>query len=528
MGLFGNIIMQKAIIYCRVSSEKQVREGHGLEGQEKHCRDYAIAKGYEVIRVFRDEGVSGSLTNRPAMQALINYLREMRFSEVVVIFDDIKRLARSIEGHFELKAMLTAQGARLESPSHRFDESSEGKLVESIFASVAEYERNANRNQVNNRMRARLQLGYWFFSPPADYKRWEHPIEGKMIQPDEPVASIIKNALEGFASGILGSQEDVRQFLIKNKFPYKGKTVHPEQVKRILTQSLYAGIIDYPEWKIEPFIGRHTAIISPAIFEKIQNKLFGRAKQPFTRKSDNDDFPIRGFALCPSCSKPYTGSWSKGRNNKYPYYRCNNKQCINTQKSVRKDVLEGLFMQALQMAAPAKQIVSLAKVITLDVFNQKLKQLDLTVAQAHCEIKKLDKQIDDATNKLIESKSVVVQAALEKKIEEIERQRQQIQQSTDSLSNHQIDFGTALDAVMTFIENPHDAWVRCDLKQKKLVQRLVFARPIALHPSQPIGTADLSLPFKMLKDISSGKVDLVEAAGIEPASASPLPLDLHV
>lgn len=123
MGSFGKIIMHKAIIYCRVSSDKQVREGHGLEGQEKRCRDYAIAKGYEVIKVFRDEGVSGSLTNRPAMQALIKYLAEMRFSNVVVIFDDIKRFARNIEGHFELKAMIMARGARIESPSHRFDES---------------------------------------------------------------------------------------------------------------------------------------------------------------------------------------------------------------------------------------------------------------------------------------------------------------------------------------------------------------------------------------------------------------------
>ena len=139
------------------------------------------------------------------------------------------------------------------------------------------------------------------------------------------------------------------------------------------------------------------------------------------------------------------------------------------------------------------------------MFNQKLQQIDLTVAQAHCEIKKLDKQIDDATNKLIESKSIAVQAALEKKIEEIERQRQQIQQSTNNLSNHQLDFGTALNTVMAFIENPHDAWIRGDLKRKKLVQRLVFARPIALHPSQGIGTADLSLPFKMLKENISGK-----------------------
>ena len=47
--------MQKqAIIYCRVSSNKQVREGHGLDGQEKRCRNYALKKGYSVIDILNE------------------------------------------------------------------------------------------------------------------------------------------------------------------------------------------------------------------------------------------------------------------------------------------------------------------------------------------------------------------------------------------------------------------------------------------------------------------------------------------
>lgn len=66
--------MKKAVIYCRVSSEKQVREGHGLEGQEKRCRDFAFYNGYEVIEVFRDEGVSGGMIIRPGIGRLLNYI----------------------------------------------------------------------------------------------------------------------------------------------------------------------------------------------------------------------------------------------------------------------------------------------------------------------------------------------------------------------------------------------------------------------------------------------------------------------
>jgi len=86
----------------------------------------------------------------------------------------------------------------------------------------------------------------------------------------------------------------------------------------------------------------------------------------------------------------------------------------------------------------------------------------------------------------------------------------------------------ALQAVMKFIGNPHDTWVAGDLNQKRLVQKLVFRRPVVIDPAQAIGTADLSLPFKMLKEFSDQKTQLVEAAGIEPASVSTLPLVLHV
>src|SRR6266508_814129 len=111
--------MPKAIIYCRVSSHRQVREGHGLDGQELRCRKYAELHGYEVDHVFRDEGVSGGVIDREGMQEMLDFLDTRdRGQEYVVVIDDIKRLARDLIGHFTLRQSIKARGARLESPSH--------------------------------------------------------------------------------------------------------------------------------------------------------------------------------------------------------------------------------------------------------------------------------------------------------------------------------------------------------------------------------------------------------------------------
>jgi len=521
--------MKKAVIYCRVSSERQVREGNGLEGQEKRCRDYANFKEYQVAQVFRDEGVSGGIIERPGIEALLDYIT-LHGGGYAVIVDDINRFARDVVAHFTLKEAIKQSNSELECVNMKLEDNPEGHFIETIMAASAELERNRNKRQVLSRMKARLELGYWVFDAPPGYKYIKNPVEGKILALDEPKASIIREAMEGFAIGRFQTQLDVQAFLAKKRFVHKGKfkVVHLEQVKRILTRSLYAGLIVYPEWDIrKPVQGKHEAIIPVATFNKIQEKLTGKAKQAFNRNALHEDFPMRGFALCAVCEKPLTASWSRGRTKKYPYYRCNNKSCANTQKSISRAALESAFAQSLQHVTPAKQIINLTKAITIGVYNKKLKEINSIVGQQEKELQELEQHIHQATDKLISTNNQTVQRALENKIEELELQKRRTRHSIKTLSHHDIDFGTALNTVMDFIENPHAMWAKGDLHQKRLVQKLVFMRPIVIDPSRAIGTAELSLPFKLLKDISSGKNKLVEAAGIEPASVSTLPSALH-
>ena len=44
--------MQKALIYCRVSTEKQAEEGYSLDAQEKFCSTFAKNNGYKIIKVY--------------------------------------------------------------------------------------------------------------------------------------------------------------------------------------------------------------------------------------------------------------------------------------------------------------------------------------------------------------------------------------------------------------------------------------------------------------------------------------------
>src|SRR5690606_3470640 len=110
---------------CRVSSVRQLKEGDGLASQETRCREYARHKGYDIVQVFRDEGVSGGMIDLPGMQAMLAFLRQHKNAGgLSVIIDDISRLARGLQAHIELRSAIGQAGGKLESPSIEFGEDS--------------------------------------------------------------------------------------------------------------------------------------------------------------------------------------------------------------------------------------------------------------------------------------------------------------------------------------------------------------------------------------------------------------------
>jgi DNA invertase Pin-like site-specific DNA recombinase len=162
---------RKAVIYCRVSSKAQESEGHGLESQETRCRQYAAANGYDVAVVFPDTITGGGdFMQRPGMVALLSFLDAQPDERFVVIFDDLKRFARDTRFHLDLRDAFRTRGATIECLNFKFDDSPEGEFVETIMAAQGALERKQNGRQVAQKMKARMQNGYWIHNAPIGYR----------------------------------------------------------------------------------------------------------------------------------------------------------------------------------------------------------------------------------------------------------------------------------------------------------------------------------------------------------------------
>ncbi len=508
----------KAVIYCRVSSVAQMQKGHGISSQETRCREFARLKGYPVERVFTDGAVSGGIITRPGIQAMLAFLREKRKTgSYVVLIDDISRLARDIKGHLELRGAIAGAGARLESPSVEFGEDANSILVENLLASVSQHQRQNNAEQTRNRMRGRFLNGYWPFIACIGYRHEHKTGEGRLLVRDEPLASIIQEGLEGFASGRFQLQAEVKRFFESQPlFPKDSRgQVRNQLVNDILTKPIYAGYMQAPEdWGLPLQKGRHPALISFEDYDRIQKRLKQGGYAP-ARADINEDFPLRGGVACGCCGKPLTANWSTSKTGvKHPYYMCFAKGCERYRKSIRRDVIEDEFVSLLSQLAPAPRLIALARAMFKDAWNQRLAQAAEIGRACEREAAKIEKQIATLLDRIVEAGSQTVVAAYEKRITALENERLLLTERSRNAGSPRGTFEQVFELAVQFLASPSKLWLSGKFEYQKLVLRLTFADHLAWCPETGFRTPKTSLPFKVLGNMNDIKNRMAEGTGL--------------
>jgi site-specific DNA recombinase len=502
-----------AVIYCRVSSVAQVQKGHGAASQETRCREFARMRGYQVERVFTDEAVSGSLLKRPAMQDMLAFLRARKNSgNWVALCDDLSRIARDVRVYLDLRSAIASTGARLESPNIEFGNGSDSVLVEHLLASVAQHQREKNAEQTQHRMRARMMNGYWPFHSCIGLRHVPKPGEGRVLERDEPCASIIQEAMEGYASGRFRSQAEVARFLeCQPAFPKDGRgKVRYQLVNDILTRALYAGYIEYPEWGVSLRKARHEGLVSFETFERIQHRL-KQGSYAASRPELHADFPLRGAVACACCSKPLTACWSKSKTGaKHPYYMCFAKGCERKGKAIRRDVIEGQFGELLDAMTPKPGLVTLAHAMFRKAWDQRLEQGRVLKLACEKELAGIDKQIGVLLDRIVESTSDTVVAAYEKRIGELERSKLVIAERQEKTGQPQRPFGEMFELAFGFLASPSKLWRSGKFDLQKLVLRLTFADHLAWCPQTGFRTPKTTLPFKLLGESDMRKCKMAD------------------
>src|SRR3990167_4270242 len=84
-----------AAIYVRVSTQEQATQGFSLNAQQEALENYAKALGYEIYKVYRDEGKSAKDLKRPEMTLMLQDAESGKFSAIFIY--KLDRFSRSIK-----------------------------------------------------------------------------------------------------------------------------------------------------------------------------------------------------------------------------------------------------------------------------------------------------------------------------------------------------------------------------------------------------------------------------------------------
>ncbi len=199
-----------AFSYLRVSGKGQV-DGDGFTRQETAITDYACKNGIEIVNIFREEGVSGTLTDRPTLAKMLLSLDENDSDVKTILIERVDRLARDLMVQEAIISDLQSRGFNLISVHEGADLLSDDptrKLVRQVLGAIAEYDKQMTVLKLKSaRDRKRLRdgkcegrKGYSEIAPEIieEIKRLRRKPKGKKAMSFNRIAEVINE--KGFLS----------------------------------------------------------------------------------------------------------------------------------------------------------------------------------------------------------------------------------------------------------------------------------------------------------------------------------------
>lgn len=182
---------EKILGYCRVSTENQKKEGT-IELQETIITEYAKNNNFELVKMFCDNGISGTkeLENRPGLAELFLYLEDEKEVKKVIIYK-LDRLARDlyIQEHIIKKLIeLEVSLLSIEEPN-LMDDDPIRKAFRQFLGIISELEKSYITMRLSSGRKSKAQRGGYAGGSTA----LGYVTKNKILVIDPEQSKIIKN-----------------------------------------------------------------------------------------------------------------------------------------------------------------------------------------------------------------------------------------------------------------------------------------------------------------------------------------------
>lgn len=454
--------MNNAVIYARYSSHGQNEQT--IEGQIRVCKEYAQYHNMNILNIYIDKHKTGTDVNRPEFQKMIEDSKYGTFDTVIVYMID--RFARNRYYSTIYNWKLQQNGVKVISATQNISESEEGEFYQMFL----EWEAEKYSTRLSKRVReglttsvangtftgGRLIYGYKLVEKQNGTRL------SKFVEIDEAEAPIVKYIFEQYALGT--SKQEIANTLNTQGYRLKGKLFVARNFEKMLVNSKYTGVYKFGDRLCS---NTFPQIIDEQLFQKVQKRLQTN-KQLAGKITAKERYLLTGKLYCGHCGEAMIADGGTSRNGKqYHYYACKNrKKHICDKKNEDKGFLEWYAVeQTIKYLRDPHRI----KIIANDVVNHyELRTDSREIKRLQAEKIKVQKEIDNAVNLIINTSNPETQKILDNKIAELST-------LLKDLSAHQtkLEFERKLHLVPDDIINFINEFLAGDILDKDFQKRII-------------------------------------------------------
>lgn len=347
----------RIVAYCRVSTEKE-EQLESFEHQKQYFQDFAKLNGYELVRIYADEGISGlKLSKRKEFQKMMSDAEKGFFDKVLV--KDLARFGRNTVDLLNSVRKLNSLGIDLEFTNTGM-KGRDSEFIIGIHAMLAQEESASISKRVKFGKNITAKKGR---VPNIVYGY--NQINNLTLEIHSDESRIVRRIFNLYVNERLGMLK-IAMTLNSEGVPTKRGTKWSQvAISGILRNELYIGKVVNKKTEVQDFLtGKRIdipkdqwivverpefRIVSDEVFNKAQEILNVRFDEfSLTRKRNSNAHILSTLIKCECCGfsfrrtvkkYPKTTStwWSCSGRNKYGTASCSNKT-----KIVEKDFLESI------------------------------------------------------------------------------------------------------------------------------------------------------------------------------------------
>jgi len=387
-------------MYTRVSSKDQEREGFSIPAQQRLLSAYAERNDIAVVAEFVDVETAKQ-SGREQFGEMLKYLGKRPTCKAILV-EKTDRLYRNIKDYVTLEDLGYELHFVKEGGVMTPDSRSSDKFMHGIRVMVAKNYVDVLSEEARKGMLDKARQGIWPARAPYGYRNVLRGDGKKVVEVDPVLGPKVKALFEEYATGQFSLKVVAKR--ARNNglcYPSSGAPLARSTIHQILQNPFYMGEYDWHEVRYK---GIHEPLVTPELFEKIQDLMSGRATN--CRHEQKRDFAFSGQVYCGLCwdedhRRMLIGSLIK---QKYIYYHCERCKELGRSKYVREQVIDAGFEKAIARLKVTATTLDLIKRALLAAHALVRRDRDDRVTALQAEYDKLTRKIDQAYEDRLEGR----------------------------------------------------------------------------------------------------------------------------